>query len=49
MVEVDSLQMHLACQGEGTPTVILDAGGGDNSLTWSLVQPEVARSNRSAV
>ncbi len=29
MVEVDSLQMHLACKGEGTPTVILDAGGGD--------------------
>ena len=46
MVDVNGLRMHVACQGEGSPTVILDAGGGDNSLTWSLVQPELARITR---
>lgn len=38
--------MHLRCLGEGSPTVILDAGGGDSSLTWSVVQAELARTNR---
>lgn len=46
MVDVDGIRVHLACLGERTPTVILDAGGGDNSLTWSHVQPELARTTR---
>ncbi len=29
MVDVDGHKMHIDCVGEGTPTVILDAGLGD--------------------
>jgi pimeloyl-ACP methyl ester carboxylesterase len=39
-------QMHLICTGEGSPTVILEAGGGHFSATWARVQPLVAHSTR---
>ncbi len=42
-IRVGSLRLYLHCLGVGTPTVILEAGFGDISSTWSLVQPEVAR------
>jgi pimeloyl-ACP methyl ester carboxylesterase len=35
-------QLHLYCTGEGSPTVILEAGSGSPALTWYLVQKEVA-------
>lgn len=38
--------MHLSCSGEGSPTVILEPGSGSNSLTWFLVQPDLATSTR---
>jgi pimeloyl-ACP methyl ester carboxylesterase len=41
-IDVGGYQMHLNCIGEGTPTVILEAGLNDFSLLWSFVQPEVA-------
>jgi len=39
-------RIHLVCMGAGTPTVILSAGRGDWSVTWSRVQPEVAKITR---
>jgi pimeloyl-ACP methyl ester carboxylesterase len=46
MVDVGGYRMHLHCQGDkrgaGSPTVILDAGNAEFSLTWALVQPKVA-------
>lgn len=39
-------KMHLHCTGAGSPTVILEAGASSFSLDWSLVQPEIAKSNR---
>lgn len=38
--------LHLYCEGEPasqTPSVILIHGAGDNSIIWSLVQPEIAK------
>jgi len=49
MVDVGGYKMHIYCQGSGSPTVILDAGGGDFSLSWELVRPEVAKSTRVCV
>lgn len=49
LVGVDGRQLHIFCQGEGSPTVIADAGNGDFSLTWGLVQPEVAKLARICV
>lgn len=46
LYEVDGYRMHLYCTGEGSPTVILEAGAGSPGLIWSLVQDEIARSNR---
>jgi pimeloyl-ACP methyl ester carboxylesterase len=45
LVDVGGWRLHLDCTGEARgsqPTVILEAGIGDFSVEWSLVQPEVA-------
>ena len=44
LVDVGGYKLHLDCRGEGSPTIIMDAGLGGSSLDWSLVQPEVAHS-----
>jgi len=46
LVDVGGYKMHIHCTGQGNPTVILDAGLGDFSVTWGLVQPEVAKTTR---
>ena len=43
LFDIGGSKLHLACAGEGTPTVILEAALGASSVSWSLVQPEVAR------
>jgi pimeloyl-ACP methyl ester carboxylesterase/membrane-associated phospholipid phosphatase len=45
-VQVGSLSLHLVCAGSGTPTVVLDAGLGNDARAWSRVQPEVATFTR---
>jgi pimeloyl-ACP methyl ester carboxylesterase len=46
LVDVGGWRLHLNCAGEvraSQPTVILEAGVGDFSVEWSLVQPGVAQ------
>ena len=43
LVDVGGYNMHINCMGEGSPTVILEAGWADYSPTWTYVQPEVAK------
>ncbi len=43
---VDGHDMHLYCTGEGSPTLVLEAGGGNDSLTWTKVQPELSKITR---
>jgi pimeloyl-ACP methyl ester carboxylesterase len=43
---VEGHQLHMICMGEGSPTVILEAGGGHFSTLWARVQPVVAQSTR---
>jgi pimeloyl-ACP methyl ester carboxylesterase len=38
--------LHIYCTGQGSPTVILDAGLGDSLASWDLVQPEIAKFTR---
>jgi pimeloyl-ACP methyl ester carboxylesterase len=40
---VGAHRLHYRCEGEGAPAVIFDAGIAASSLSWSRVQPEVAR------
>jgi pimeloyl-ACP methyl ester carboxylesterase len=42
LVDVGGSRLHIYCVGEGSPTVVLDAGLGGFSLDWSLVQPQLA-------
>jgi pimeloyl-ACP methyl ester carboxylesterase len=46
LVDVGGHRLHLHCVGEGSPTVVLDAGLGAFSLDWGAVQPEIATSTR---
>jgi pimeloyl-ACP methyl ester carboxylesterase len=46
LVDVGGYRLHLNCVGEGSPTIILEAGQGDYSLFWAYVQPEIAKTNR---
>jgi pimeloyl-ACP methyl ester carboxylesterase len=46
LVDVGAHRLHLACIGEGSPTVVLDAALGNMSTHWALVQQEVARTTR---
>jgi pimeloyl-ACP methyl ester carboxylesterase len=43
---VDSYKMHLNCTGEGSPTIILESGLGEDSLVWGKVQPELSKTTR---
>jgi pimeloyl-ACP methyl ester carboxylesterase len=43
---VNGHDMHLYCTGEGSPTLVLEAGGGNDSLTWTKVQPELSKITR---
>lgn len=46
MYTVNGKQMHLYCTGQGSPTIILDAGMGNNSLIWGAVQPELSKTTQ---
>jgi pimeloyl-ACP methyl ester carboxylesterase len=47
LVDVGGYRLHINCQGTGSPTVIVDAGLGDWSTAWSLVQPQLARETKT--
>ena len=46
LVDVGGHRLHLHCVGEGSPTIVLDAGLGAFSLDWGAVQPQIATTTR---
>ena len=46
MIDIGGRKLHLNCQGKGSPTVILIAGGSAFSIDWDLVQPQVSKLTR---
>jgi pimeloyl-ACP methyl ester carboxylesterase len=46
LVDVGGRKLHLLCTGQGTPTVVLQAGGGAYAIDWALVQPKLAATTR---
>src|SRR3990172_2738206 len=46
LVDVGGYRLHINCQGQGSPTVVIEAGAADCSLSWGQVQREVARFTR---
>lgn len=46
-VDVGGYSLHINCTGEGSgPTVVVDAGAGDFSTSWTGIQREVEKSAR---
>jgi pimeloyl-ACP methyl ester carboxylesterase len=46
LVDVGGYRLHLHCVGQGSPTVVLDAGLGSFSLDWGAVQNQLSTSTR---
>jgi pimeloyl-ACP methyl ester carboxylesterase len=46
LVDVGGFRLHIHCSGDGSPSIVLDAALGGSSLSWSLVQPELAKVSR---
>ena len=46
LVSVGRRRMNIYCSGNGSPTVVLDAGLGDGTLVWRYVQGPIARYTR---
>jgi hypothetical protein len=45
-VDIGGYGLYLRCLGQGSPTVILDAGQPGDSRDWSYLQPQLARQTR---
>ena len=43
---VNGHDMHLYCTGQGSPTIVLESGGGNGMLKWAKVQPELSKTTR---
>lgn len=43
---VNGYRMHLWCTGQGSPTIVLESGWGNDSLVWGKVQPELSKTTR---
>ena len=43
---VNGYRMHMVCTGAGSPTLLLEAGIGDDFLSWRRVQPELSKVTR---
>lgn len=46
-VDVGGRSLHLHCEGDGSPTIVLDAGIGSFSMDWVRVQPTLAGITRT--
>ncbi len=42
LFDVGGRNLHLSCMGSGSPTVILEAGGGSSSVQWWPLQEQLA-------
>jgi pimeloyl-ACP methyl ester carboxylesterase len=46
LIDLGDRKLHVHCTGSGSPTVVIEAGASSFALDFSLVQPEIARTNR---
>ena len=43
---VNGHRMHIICTGNGSPTIVLESGLGNDALTWGGVQPVLSNTTR---
>src|SRR5687767_193256 len=46
LIDVGGHRLHIICSGEGAPTVVFEAGASSFAIDWTLVQRDLARTNR---
>ena len=46
LIDVGGHRLHTVCRGPGSPIVLLESGIAASSLSWTLVQPEIATFTR---
>lgn len=49
LIDVGGHSLHLSCTGSGSPTVVLQAGGGEMSSAFGWIEPAIARETRVCV
>ncbi|HEU5299665.1 MAG TPA: alpha/beta hydrolase [bacterium] len=49
LVDIGGRRLHIHCVGSGAPAVIMEAGAGDMSLIWALVQPDIGQFTTACV
>jgi pimeloyl-ACP methyl ester carboxylesterase len=49
LIDVGGHRLHLSCTGSGSPTVVLEPGGGEMSSSLGWIAPAVARGTRVCV
>ncbi|MDN5766893.1 MAG: alpha/beta hydrolase [Humibacillus sp.] len=49
LIDVGGHRLHLRCTGSGSPTVVLEPGGGEMSSNMGWIAPAVARNTRVCV
>ena len=49
LIDVGGHRLHLNCTGSGSPTVVLEAGGGEMSSNLGWITPAVARNTKVCV
>ncbi len=47
MIDMGGYRLHIYCIGQGSPTVVMEAGLGDGAFSWALVQPQTAQFTRA--
>lgn len=48
LIEIGGASLHVYTIGEGSPPVVFEAGIAATSLSWQLVQPEIAKFTQTA-
>ncbi len=49
MINIGNNNIHIYCIGEGSPTVLFEAGLGANMLEWSKIHPNISKKTRACV
>jgi len=46
LFNIGGVDLHLYCSGIGSPTIILEAGWAENSLSWYSIQEKLSETTR---
>lgn len=46
LIDVGGHRLHVSCRGSGSPVVLFESGIAASSLSWAVVQPDIAKFTR---